>query len=116
MSTTRQLISKFFLQNKLLVTGAFAANVISSLLNVLIPLSIGRFYELVLHDNSVKGRLFDTLGISLSSVTVFFEFFLLLIFVKGILSFADNFFSGVLGERFSRSLRELLFKTQLSHS
>ncbi len=116
MLTARKLISSFFLSNPWLVTAAFLSNIISSLLNIIIPLSIGRFYELVLHDQSVKGRLFDALGVSLDSTTAFFQFFLLLITAKGFMAFADHFLTGVLGERFSRELRERLFRTQLSHS
>ncbi|MBA2407975.1 MAG: ABC transporter ATP-binding protein [Chitinophagales bacterium] len=94
----------------------FLANLISSLLNVLIPLSIGRFYQLVLHDNSVKGKLFNALHISLQSVSEFFLFFVLIIITKSFITFVENFFAGVIGERFSRDLRELLFRTQLSQS
>lgn len=116
MLTTRKLISEFFFRNPWMVAIAFAANILSSLLNVLLPLSIGRFYELVLHDQSVKGRLFDSLGIRLDSMATFFEFFLLLVAAKALIAFGDQFFSGMLGERFSRDLRERLFRTQLSHS
>ncbi|MBA3648449.1 MAG: ABC transporter ATP-binding protein [Chitinophagales bacterium] len=116
MQSKRKLIIEFFQRNKLVVVFTFLANIISSLLNVLIPLSIGRFYQLVLHDNSVKGKLFNALHISLHSVSDFFLFFILIIIAKSLITFVEKFFTGMIGERFSRDLRELLFKTQLSQS
>ncbi|HYV91636.1 MAG TPA: ABC transporter ATP-binding protein [Chitinophagales bacterium] len=116
MHSKRKLIIEFFQRNKLLVVATFFANIISSLLNVLIPVSIGRFYQLALHDNSVKGKLFNALHISLQSVSDFFLFFILIIIAKSLITFVEKFLTGTIGERFSRDLRELLFKTQLSQS
>lgn len=116
MHSKRKLISDFFQKNKLLLITAFFACMISSLLNVLIPISIGRFYQLVLHDNSVKGKLFEALGISLQSVSEFFIFFIILVVAKSLITFAEKFLTGMIGEKFSRDLRELLFRTQLSQS
>ncbi|MEO5675121.1 MAG: ABC transporter ATP-binding protein [Chitinophagales bacterium] len=116
MLNAHRLINTFISRNKLLVGITFFATILSSLLNVLIPLSIGRFYELALNDHSVKGRLFDTLGIQLQSPRGFFIFFIFLIAGKAIFTLGENFFTGTIGERFSRDLREQLFRTQLSHS
>lgn len=116
MITTRKLIGKFFIQNKSLVLVTFATSLAGSLLNVLLPLSIGKFYELIFMESSVKGKLFNTLHISVDSISGFFTFFIILILLKSILTYCEKFFTGVVGERFSRNLRELLFRTQLSHS
>lgn len=116
MITIRNLIVKFFYQNKTVVLVTFIASLTGSLLNVLLPLSIGKFYELVFLESSVKGKLFNTLHISVDSIPGFFTFFLILILLKSIITYCEKFFTGVVGERFSRDLRELLFRTQLSHS
>ncbi len=96
MLQARQLIISFIARNKLLVALTFFATILSSLLSVLIPLSIGRFYELVLNDHSVKGRLFDTLGIILQSSETFFVFFILLITAKAVFTLGENFFTGII--------------------
>lgn len=116
MITPRKLVTGFLARNKSLVLVTFIASIAGSLLTVLIPLSIGKFYEIVLHDRSVKGKLFDTMHISIETSKSFFIFFLTLIVLKSAITYAERFFTGMLGERFARNLRELLFRTQLSHS
>jgi len=74
MITTRNLIVKFFSRNKTLVLLTFVACITGSLLNVLLPLSIGKFYELLFQEGSTKGKLFDTLRISVDSIPSFFHF------------------------------------------
>ena len=115
MITTGNLIVKFFSRNKTLVLLTFVACITGSLLNVLLPLSIGKFYELLFQEGSAKGKLFDTLRISVNTIPSFFSFFLLLIGLKSLFTYCEKLFTGMVGERFSRNLRELLFQTQLSH-
>ena len=115
MITTGNLIVKFFSRNKTLVLLTFVACITGSLLNVLLPLSIGKFYELLFQEGSTKGKLFDTLRIPVDTINSFFSFFLLLIGLKSLFTYCEKYFTGMAGERFSRNLRELLFQTQLSH-
>lgn len=115
MITTGNLIVKFFSRNKTLVLLTFVACITGSLLNVLLPLSIGKFYELLFQEGSTKGKLFDTLRIPVDTISSFFSFFLLLIGLKSLFTYCEKLFTGIAGERFSRNLRELLFQTQLSH-
>ncbi len=112
----RKLIADFFSRNKALVLVTFVASIGNSLLNVLLPLSIGKFYELAFHESSAKGKLFDTLHLSVNTMSGFFLFFLVLIIMKSVITYGEKYFTGLAGERFSRNLRELLFRTQLSHS
>ncbi|MBX7108659.1 MAG: ABC transporter ATP-binding protein/permease [Chitinophagales bacterium] len=112
----RKLIADFFSRNKALVLVTFVASIGNSLLNVLLPLSIGKFYELAFHESSAKGKLFDTLHLSVNTMSGFFLFFLVLIILKSVITYGEKYFTGLVGERFSRNLRELLFRTQLSHS
>ena len=114
--SARKLIADFFSRNKMLVLATFVASIGNSLLNVLLPLSIGKFYELTFHESSAKGKLFDTLHLSVETMTAFFTFFLSLIALKSIITYCEKYFTGMVGERFSRDLRELLFRAQLSHS
>ena len=82
MITTGNLIVKFFSRNKTLVLLTFVACITGSLLNVLLPLSIGKFYELLFQEGSTKVKLFDTLRIPVDPINSFFSFFLLLIGLK----------------------------------
>ncbi len=84
-----------------------------SLLNILLPLSIGKFYEIALHENSLKGRLFNYLPVEVVSGNQFFLFFAAIILLTGVTVFFHKYFAGVIGEKFSKEIRELAFSTQL---
>ena len=58
MAAPKKIVLDFIGMNKLPVVAALTASLLSNFLNVLLPLSIGKFYDVVLHDiGSVKGRM-----------------------------------------------------------
>mgnify|MGYP001241785383 FL=1 len=90
------------------------AGVLQSFISFLLPVSIGEFFSLQFQASSSKGRLLQLMGIHLSSVTVFFNFFLALLLLKGIVSQAEQWLSLKEGEKFVKMTREKLFTSQLN--
>lgn len=112
----QKIISRFFIANKLLIIGTFLSILVSNVLRVIIPLSIGWFYEIAFHEHGPKSRLLQLIPLQISSLRLFFIVLGCLILVKTIVSFAEKFLSGVTGESFSRDLRELTFRQQMHQS
>lgn len=104
------------LRNKLLLVVAVMALVLSNFLNILLPLSIGWFYEIALNDNGTKSHLLKIAPIHIQGTNHFFMVFGALLFLKTLFAFIEKYTVGVLGERFSRDLRDTAFSTQLRHT
>ncbi len=95
------------------MAGVLFTLLFSNLLNVLLPLSIGLFYEAGLKEQSLKGQLLHHLFSFIDSTQRFFVFFGALVLLKSLLYFLEKYWTGLLGERFSRSLREHVFAHQM---
>ena len=87
---------------------------IASFFNVLLPLSVGKFFELLYHEHSSKGRLLEMLALRIFDMQSFFIFFFSLIALRGIFGFLQNYLTAYTGERFVADLRVELFKAQLT--
>lgn len=116
MSTSRTLITDFVRQHRTLVTGVLIVLMCSNLLNVLLPLSIGLFYEAGLKENSLKGQLLQRFFPFIDTADRFFGLFGGLVLLRALLFFAEKYGVGVLGERFSLSLRTHVFRHQMQMS
>ncbi|MEO8146914.1 MAG: ABC transporter ATP-binding protein [Bacteroidia bacterium] len=116
MITKYELIKNFFREHSLWVIATFLTGVSNSVLNVLLPLSIGKFYEIIFHDNSTKGKIMSLLHIEASSIETFFILFGLLLILKWMFTWFERYSIGVITEKFSKEMRELLFTSQLSQS
>lgn len=103
-------------QNKLLFIAALSSLVLSNFLNVFLPLSIGWFYEVVLNDHGTKSNLLHLFPISITGANSFFTMFAVLLILKTGFAFLEKYTIGVLGERFSRELRDMAFSHQLKHT
>ncbi len=113
MTTRSELILDFSKKHFVLIMATLFFAVMGSMLNILLPLSIGKFYEIALHENSLKGRLFNYLPVEVVSGNQFFLFFAAVILLAGVTVFFHKYFAGVIGEKFSKEIRELAFSTQL---
>jgi ABC-type multidrug transport system fused ATPase/permease subunit len=97
----------------LLIVAGFAANYIT----LLLPLSIGKFLQLVSAGGDGKAKALRLLGINLpDSITVFFSFFMLLLVLKFFITWAYNFRLALFGELFVTSLRSRLFSYHLQQA
>ena len=113
MVTAQSITIRFVKNNFIIISLWFLSGLAGSFLNVFIPVSIGKFYELVLHTNSAKGKLFETIGIQLQSLDSFFIFFLLIIILRSLFLFLQQFLTSLVNETFTRDLREMMFEHQL---
>jgi len=77
--SSRQLVKDFIASERSAIGAAFLAALIGSIVNVLLPLSIGKFYDISLNEHSVKGALIDRLGLTINDISSFFLFFISLI-------------------------------------
>ncbi|MHB1197370.1 MAG: ABC transporter transmembrane domain-containing protein [Lutibacter sp.] len=86
-----------------------------NIFTVLVPIAIGRFYEFNFGFSSVRLKLFFS-GfpfINTESFNAFLIFFIGIILIRFLFEYTNRYVLGILGERFSKSLREQLFEHQL---
>lgn len=111
-----RFIKGLLLKHRKLVAVILVLGLIGSLLNVLIPLSIGIFDELVLHRHSSKKKLLDMMDIRIHSSSYFYLFFAGIVLLKSILQYLETYFTGKFGEHIAKDLRERFFHHQLMQS
>lgn len=116
MATASTVLIEFSRRNALLISGAVLVLFIGNVLNVLLPLSIGVFYELELHESGPKAKLMHWFPIHFAETRSFLYGFLLLVLLRAVFVFFERFCSGLVGERLARSLRERLFSTQIRYT
>jgi len=109
------MIRQFVSNNKLVVTLSLVSAFISSLSSVLLPLSIGIYYQVAFQDQSGKSQLLQRVGLDISSLHDFFLFFGSLTLIKGLMVWSENYGMRVIEERFTHDIRRLLFHAQLNH-
>ena len=76
------MLEQFVSKNKPVIALALSSAFISSFCSVLLPLSIGSFYDVALGESSGKNELMSRIGLSITSVNSFFLFFTLLTILK----------------------------------
>ena len=113
----QQLLRQHLRIEQLWVMAAITSGFIHSVLTILIPVSIGKYYEIVFHTSSNKGRILKMLGISLDgNITHFFLFFFGIVVLRGVFGTIERYLTNIQGERFARLLREQLFAKQITVS
>ena len=113
MFNKRELIRKFINENKGIAAGAFAFGFMGVVSSILIPLFIGKFYQLAFQTHSARGKLFDNIFGHVTDMSYFFILFFSLLFCRFIFNYFEKYFSGINGELFAKYLREKLFAKQL---
>lgn len=80
---------------------------------LLLPLSIGKYLEILFASGGGKTRALQMLGIQLPNrLTIFFVFFMAVLAAQFLVSWAHRYWSAWLGERFVADLRSRLFQHQ----
>lgn len=95
---------------------ACAALFASAALSVLLPLSIGAFYSVVLGAGGGKDRLLKALGLSVGSTAGFFALFALLVTGQVLFTWLGQILSARITEGFAKELQSRLFARQLHAS
>ncbi|MEN9399171.1 MAG: hypothetical protein RL632_272 [Bacteroidota bacterium] len=89
--------------------------VIANVFTILIPISISKYYSILFETNSNRAFILDVFpGTWVNSLPNFLWFFLGLIVCWMIFTFLQRFNTGLLGERFVKTIRESLFAHQMS--
>jgi len=111
----KTILIRFLAANKSIVVLTLITALIGSLLSVLLPLSIGVYYELSFQDDSGKSELLHDLGIHLPDLKSYFIFFLGFVVLKAISSWAEAMGMRTIEERFAHRMRYLIFHAQINH-
>lgn len=114
MGTIIQLIGPYLRQQRKNILLLLVIGMAHSIATILIPLSLGKYFELVFHAHSGRSNILHLAGISAGhNLQEFFLFFAAIIAIKGITGWADHYLTARQGERLCQALRANLFTTQL---
>jgi len=117
LKTKWQLIYRFLKRNGLIVFIAFLSGLCYNILTLLIPISLGRFYEFNFGFSSQRLKLLEFLPyINTKSFTTFLIFFITLILIRFFVEYLNKYSISIIGELFAKTLREQLFEHQLQIS
>ena len=114
--TKRSIFQQFTKSNFSLLFIAIILIIVGNFLTIFLPLSIGWFYELAFGEYGTKSSLLKHFPYRIQDLNSYFTLFIVLLFLRTGIAFCEKYAVGVLGERFSRDLREKTFDAQLHHS
>jgi ABC-type multidrug transport system fused ATPase/permease subunit len=115
MLSRKKMLQQFVSKNKPVIAVALLSAFLSSLCSVLLPLSIGSFYQIAFNETSGKNELLERIGISMDSLSTFFMFFAALTLLKGLLTWVEHVAMRTIEERITHDVRSRLFHAQMNH-
>jgi len=111
-----QLIIEFCKQNVGSIMMNIVLRTLSSIFHILIPLSLGWYYEITFHKGGSKLHILDHFTDNPFKFGTFFVAFVLLLSSYTICSYLNELCSRKLNEKFTLSLRNKLVEAQLNHT
>lgn len=114
MQTKKTLLIAFIKENQKVIAGSFAFGLLSIITTILIPVFLGKYYQIALHRHSTRGKMFDLLFGNMKGIEAFFIGFGILILCKFLFDFLMKYYLGISGELLSKNIRERLFARQLN--
>ena len=112
--TKKQLILDFISKQIWLILATIFVGVVSSLLTILIPVSIGKYYDLLFNFHSKRSVILDYFPEQWqNNIPSFIVFFVVMIVLRFIFNFSQRYLTSYLGENFTKKIREELFEKQL---
>ncbi len=112
-----EIIKSFGYKNIRLVVFTLIAGLCYNILTIMIPISIGKFYELSFGFSSHRLAAFKFIPfMDAPDFNSFLIFFFTLVLLRLLFEYLNRYGIGLVGERFSKTLRERLFKHQLQIS
>ncbi len=110
----KNIIKSFLNRYRFWILGVFLIGVFSNLLTILIPISIGKYYDLLFGYSSKRAVILDFLPNRWTdTLPHFLVFFIFLVLLRIIMSFFQRYYTSIIGEKFTKNLRELLFSHQI---
>jgi len=113
MHTKKRLIVDFVKKNQTEIVASFFFGFLSIVASIFIPVFLGKYYQIALHNHSARGKIFDQVFGNITNVKSYFIYFILLLFFKLIFDYFKKYYLGLIGELFSKSIRGQLFEKQL---
>ncbi len=108
------IIKSFVYQNKSRVLLTVIIGMVANIFVVLIPVSLGKFFDLLFDFQSHRAALLDLLPFSFwDTVPDYLWFLFAMILIRLVLQFFQRYQTAILGELFVKGLRERLFQQQL---
>lgn len=108
------ILADFMKKNKLTLAFTFLVSLLSNLFTIVIPVSIGKFYNLTFGLNTHRSQVLDFLPAWFWDTSPrFLAFFVVLIFLKLLFDFLQQFQVGKVGEEMLLYIRGKLFYSQL---
>ncbi|MBQ4819289.1 ABC transporter ATP-binding protein [Aquimarina sp. MMG016] len=108
------IISGFTHKNIILISLAILTGLCYNLLTIMIPISIGKFYELSFGFSSHRLAAFKFVPfMDAPDFNSFLLFFFFLVLLRLLFEYLNRYGIALVGERFSKLLREQLFSNQL---
>ncbi|MFQ5448892.1 MAG: hypothetical protein ACE5FF_18355, partial [Saprospiraceae bacterium] len=112
--TKRTILHSFLRKNRAAVGGAIALGMMANCMVIILPVSLGKYFDLLFGFNSHRSHFLDLFAFSFwDDMPSFLVFFFVLVALRTVFYFSQRFMTGIRGERFARQLRELLFERQL---
>ncbi len=114
MQTKKTILVEFIKDNRKVIVSAFIFGFFSIVSTILIPVFLGKYYQIALHRHSARGKMFDVLFGHMTGISSFFIVFGMLLLAKFLFDFLMKYYLGISGELISKSIRERLFARQLN--
>lgn len=109
-----KLIWSFISAQRLLVSMALLAGIFYNLFTIMIPISIGKFYEFAFGFSSHRLKAFSFIPyMDAADHTAFLLLFFCLVGLRFIFEYGNRYAIALVGEQFAKSFRERLFEAQL---
>ncbi len=96
-----------------MLLAACGLGLFSQALSIVIPLCVGKFYQLTFSGGSARGHLFDQVFGHIQNIDSFFLLFVLVIASKFVFQWASKWYTARNGEYFIKYLKDILFEHQL---
>ena len=114
MKTKWRLITDFAKNNSYLFFATFFSGLFYNVLTLLIPISVGRFYEFNFGFSSHRLQIIKSVPfINTKDFTEFLIFFFFIVGIRFMFEYINKYLIGLICEKFAKDLREKLFAHQL---
>jgi len=114
--TKWNVLFSFTNKNIYFILGSVILSFFDNLLKILITLSLGWYTSLLFQSQSSKLFLLKFIPLKIHSINEFNSIFIILVLAKVLTTFTQNYLVGLVGEKFSKFLRDKLFESQLNQS
>ena len=112
--SNKNLIKQFILQRKSRTLWIILLGMISNVFTIIIPVSIGKYYQLAFNFEAYRLKLMGVVPASIwDTIPKFLVVFLLLIIIRYIFYFIHQYYLRVEGEIFVKNVKDFLFAHQL---